>query len=329
MKYKIGIIGGSGYIGSSLSRYLINLYKIKIIDLKKPPDDLNDNVDYSYCDIRNLEEIKENLKDVDFVIHTAIIQIPLINDQKKLGYEVNVIGTQNVCRAVDENQNIKGMILTGTWHTIGEREISGTIDEEFGFRPDKVEDRARLYALSKMMQESILRFYDEMSDKIYGIIRLGTVLGKGMPETTAANLFIDHGLKGESITPYKHSIYRPMLYVDISDVCIAFKTYIKKILDNKITINRNSLSHIVNIYYPKPITILELAQYIRDSIVEMTNGRVRPEIEIVDKGMPLLFTENDIKNIKINIDKVKSFLEIDQLTNPKDSIKAIIRSKIL
>jgi len=28
--------------------------------------------------------------------------------------------------------NIKGMLLTGTWHTIGEKELKGTIDEEFG-----------------------------------------------------------------------------------------------------------------------------------------------------------------------------------------------------
>jgi len=58
--------------------------------------------------------------------------------------------THNICRAVAEEPNIKGMILAGSWHTIGERELSGIIDEEFGFRPDKVEDRTRLYALSKI-----------------------------------------------------------------------------------------------------------------------------------------------------------------------------------
>lgn len=60
-----------------------------------------------------------------------------------------------------------------------------------------------------------------MSDKIYGIIRMGTVLGVGMPERPATNIFITRGLRGEPITPYKHSMYRPMLYVDIEDVCKA------------------------------------------------------------------------------------------------------------
>jgi len=70
------------------------------------------------------------------VIHTAIEQIPSINENKFLGYEVNVIGTQNICRAVEENPNAKGMILTGSWHTVGERELKGIIDEEFGFGPE-------------------------------------------------------------------------------------------------------------------------------------------------------------------------------------------------
>ena len=80
-------------------------------------------------------------------------------------------------------ENIGGIILASTWHIMGEREFDGIINEEIGFRPDKVEDRARLYVLSKIAQEVITRFYDEMSDKVFGIIRMGTVLGEKMPES--------------------------------------------------------------------------------------------------------------------------------------------------
>jgi nucleoside-diphosphate-sugar epimerase len=51
------------------------------------------------------------------------------------------------------------LIVTGSWHTIGESELTGTINEEFGYRPDKVEERAKLYVLSKIAQETIVRFY--------------------------------------------------------------------------------------------------------------------------------------------------------------------------
>ena len=321
----IGVVGGSGFIGGSLVNYLRKDFEVRILDVVPPSFPVGSNTRFYKCDIRRYDEVEDAFRGVDLVIHTAIIQIPKINVARRLGYEVNVIGTQNVCKAVDSLPNVKGLILTGSWHTIGERELSGVIDETFGFRPDKVEDRARLYALSKIAQEAIIRFYDEMSDKIYGIIRMGTVLGEGMPEKTAANIFIERGLKGESITPYKHSMYRPMLYVDINDICKAFEIYAKKILNGEVEKGANSLSHIVNVYYPEPVTILELAEIVRDAIIEYTNGRIQPPIEIVDKGIPPLFSIEDKEKIKVDMSKAKEFLGLTKLINPRESIKRIVR----
>lgn len=303
-------------------------FQVKILDVKPLPQDLKGLVTHVHCDVRNYRETANGLNDVDLVIHTAIVQIPLINENKSLGYEVNIIGTQNVCRAVDENPNVKAMILAGSWHTVGERELKGIIDEEFGFRPDKVEDRARLYALSKIAQESTVRFYDEMSDKIYGIIRMGTVLGEGMPEKTAANIFIRRGLKGETITPYKHSMHRPMLYANIRDICRAFEAYSNKILDGEIEKSSNSLAHIVNVYYPEPITILELAEIVRKSIVECTGGKVMPEIEIVDDGIPPLFAKEDINRIRVDLSKAKKLLGLEKLRSPEESLTEIIKLQL-
>jgi len=324
MRYRVGIVGGSGFIGFSLAKHLSPAYEVKILDVKKP---VNKSISFAFelCDIRDYAQVKKGLIDVDLVIHTAIIQIPLINENKRLAYEVNFIGTHNVCKAIDELPNVKGMILAGSWHTIGERELSGVIDEEFGFRPDKVEDRARLYALSKIAQEAIVRFYDEMSDKIYGIIRMGTVLGEGMPEKTAANIFITRGLRGKSITPYKHSMYRPMLYVDVEDACRAYEVFAKKILNGELEKTGNSLSHIVNIYYPEPITILELAKIVRDTIIKYTDGKINPRIEIIDQGKPLLFTKEDKDKIKVDITKAKKLLRLEKLTSPKQSIEKIVK----
>jgi len=324
---KIGIVGGSGYIGSELAKNLSSRFLVKIIDIKKPKY-LGDNIIFEQCDIRQYEEVKKALSDVDLVIHTAIIQIPTINVQKRLAYEVNVLGTQNVCEAVDKDLKIKGLILASSWHTIGERDIEGTINEEFGFRPDKVEDRARLYALSKIAQEVVVRYYDEMSDKIYGIIRMGTVLGEGMPKKTAANLFIENGLNGKPITPFKHSMFRPMLYVDINDVCKAYENFSIKILRNEIRKQSNSLTNIVNLYYPEPITILELAEIIRDSIIEHSHGMIKPKIETIDTGKQNLFNKEDKKKIKVDISKALSFLNLEKLKSPKESIDEIVKIRI-
>ena len=325
LKPKIAIVGGAGFIGRSLARHFAEEFQVKILDVKPLPGDLKELVTHVYSDVRNYRETTKELDDIDLVIHTAIIQIPLINEKKFLGYEVNITGTQNVCRVIREKPNIKGMILAGTWHTVGEIGLKGKIDEEFGFRPDKVEDRARLYALSKITQESIVRFHDEMSNKIYGIIRMGTVLGEGMPEKTAANIFIERGLKGEAITPYKHSMHRPMLYVDIDDICRAFKAYAKKILNDEIEKSGNSLAHIVNVCYPEPITILELAKMVKETIIEYTSGKLRPKIEIVDKGISPLFMKEDKNRIKVDITRAKKLLGINKLKSPEESIREIIR----
>jgi UDP-glucose 4-epimerase len=325
--WKIGIVGGSGYIGSALAKHFSSSFLVKIIDIVGPKH-LGNNIVFEHCDVRQQKDVENALKDVDLVIHTAIVQIPKINEQKRLAYEVNILGTQNVCKVVHEISKIKGLILASSWHTIGEREIEGIINEGFGFRPDKVEDRARLYALSKIAQEVVVRYYDEMSDKIYGIIRMGTVLGEGMPEKTAANLFIESGLRGKPITPFKHSMFRPMLYVDINDVCRAYENFSIKILDNKIKKQFNSLENIVNVYYPEPVTIFELAEMVRDSIIRHSHNMLQPKIEIVDTGQPVLFSSEDKKKIKVDIGKAITFLNLGKLKSPKDTVDEIVKFRI-
>jgi nucleoside-diphosphate-sugar epimerase len=325
MPQRIGIVGGSGYVGFSIARYLSHKFEVAILDVKSP-EDSNFKLAFRRCDVRSYKSVNKALQGIDLVIHTAIIQIPLINEQKKLGYEVNVVGTQNVCRAVEENANIKGMILAGTWHTIGERSIVGVVNEEFGLRPDKVEERAVKYALSKMAQESIVRLYDEMSEKIYGIIRMGTVLGEYMPKETAANIFIEKGMKGEPITPFRHSMYRPMLYVDINDICKAYSVYAMKILSGECEKGGNSLAHIVNVYYPRPITILRLAEIVKSTITECSDGKVMPRIEIIDRELPVLFTKKDVDKVKIDISKARNYLGLRKLRSPQESLRRIVRT---
>lgn len=327
-KYKITIVGGSGFVGSALARYLSKEFKVQILDKNPPPKSLEEKAEYQRCDIRSYDEVEQGLKNTNLVIHAAVVQIPLINEAKKLGYEVNVLGTQNICEVVDKNPSIKGMILTGSWHLFGERGLEGVIDEGFGFRPDKVEDRARLYTLSKIAQETMVRFYDEMLEKIYGIIRLGTVLGEGMPEKTAANLFITKGLKGEPLTPYKHSMYRPMLYIDMDDVCAAFGTYTDKILRGEVSKGENSLAHIVNLCYPEPMTILELATIVKDAITGYSKNKIIPEIKIVETGQPNLFAAEDKELIKVDVKKAIEFLGLRKLRSPKGSIERIVKSRM-
>ncbi|RLI65766.1 MAG: hypothetical protein DRO67_02205 [Candidatus Asgardarchaeum californiense] len=321
----VGIFGGSGFVGSFIAKELISKdYKVKILDIREPPNEIRSNVEYISCDIRRFDEVKRCIRDVDVVVNAAIVQIPLINEQKRLGYEVNIVGTQNLCEAVESSPNVKGMLLVSSWHVIGESGINGVVDEGFGYRPDKVEDRARLYALSKTGQEVVVRFFDHMSSKVFGIIRIGTALGEGMPEKTAANMFIENALREKPLTPYAHSMYRPMIYVDVEDVAKAFRIYVEKILSGEINKTRYPESPIILVAYPEPITVLDLANIMKETVYKLSKGMLNPEIRIVNTGQKSLFTEKDKEKFKLDISKAKQVLRLGKLKHPKESIRRIV-----
>lgn len=325
--YRIAIVGGSGFIGSALADSLSKSFDVRIVDKRRPA--VGSRIDFTECDIRIHDDLKRALEGVDLAINTAIVQIPQINENSWLGYGVNVVGTQNLCEIVRNSASLRGLILAGTWHTIGEKHLNGVIDERFGFRPDMVEDRARIYALSKIAQESIVRLYDEaFADKIYGVIRIGTVLGLNMPEKTAARIFIDQAIMGRTLTPYDYSLYRPMLYVDIRDACRAFESYASMILNNSLRKKENSLADIVNVYYPKPMTILELAETVAETVLSITNGQIKPEITVVRTGQAPQFAPEDKDKIEINVSRALDFLGLKKLTSPAEAIREIIEKRI-
>ena len=322
--YDVAIVG-AGFVGSSLAKHLSSRYEVVAFDVNPNPPLLKDvDVEHRVCDIRHYDALKEKMGKPKVVVHTAIVQIPAINEMKEQAYEVNVLGTHNICEVVKETPGTLGLILTGSWHVFGEREYKGTVDVSFGYRPDKVEERARLYVISKMLQEGIVRFYDSIvSEKTYTIIRLGTVLGENMPEKTAANLFITNGLQGKPVTPYKHTMHRPMLYLYIGDLCRVFGAYIDKILSGEL-VGSDSNGGIYNLFYPKPITILELAETVKEAISKHTQGNFVPEIEIVDKSMPVLFSPDEKHTLNADIGKTLSSFRIKGLKSPREAIFDIV-----
>jgi len=147
-----------------------------------------------------------------------------------------------------------------------------------------------------------------------------------MPEKTAANIFITNGLQGRPITPFKHTMHRPMLYVAINDVCKVFQLYIEKIIKGRLPTEPPDTG-IYNLFYPKPITILDLAQIIKEAITQQTQGKVTPTIEIIDKGLPILFNPNEKETLNVDIRKTKNFFRIKKLKSPKETLYEIVREK--
>lgn len=321
---RIGIIGGSGFVGSHIALHLAEKgYDVTIYDIQKPRF-FHKNIKFVRKDIinENIAEIGNN----EIIINTAIIQLPMINEKPELGYRVNIMGLQRILEIVRDSRKVKGFILTSSWHVYGEK-LEGEITEEYGYHPDRVSERASLYVYSKIGQEVLTRFFSKLApEKHFIILRLGTVLGEGMPEKTAANIFIKNALKGKPITPYKNTMYRPMFYVDIRDVCRVVERMIDMINHDK----NCSISGAYNVFYPKPITILELAKIVRDSVYEITRGKIRPEIRVVEvTSAEEVFSEGDAKKIRGNIEKLQKALGIRiALRHPREIIRLLIMSNL-
>jgi len=325
MAVDVVVFGGSGFIGSRLAAHLSSRgYRVRVADLNPPKRSL-ENVVFRRCDVRDGLDAFACLADASVAINAAIIQIPRINEEPALGYQVNVVGAQNICEAVARLDGVVGVVQVGTWHTIGETGLEGVVDEEFGYRPDKVEERAKIYALSKVCQESVVRLYSHMyPGKSYVVLRTGTVLGPGMPELTAASIFIRNALSGKPLTPYKHSMYRPMLFVDVEDVCKAYEVVVDRVLEGGL----RGVNNVFNIVYPEPVTVIELAEYVKQIVYEETGGRINPCIEVVDKGLPAAFTPEDKHRFQVKIEKAKGVLGLVSLKSPLESLRTLIQQAV-
>ena len=65
---------------------------------------------------------------------------------------------------------------------------------------------------------------------------------------------------------------RLMLYVDVRDVARAFRAYAEMILEVEVEKEGGSLGRVLNLFYPEPFTVLEIAEMVRDVVREVSGG---------------------------------------------------------
>jgi nucleoside-diphosphate-sugar epimerase len=112
-----------------------------------------------------------------------------------------------------------------------------------------------------------------------------------------------------------------MLFVDVEDVCKAYEVVVGKVLAGGL----RGVNNVFNIVYPEPVTVIELAEYVKQIVYEETGGRINPCIEVVDKGLPSAFSPEDKNRFQVKIDRVRDALDLKYLKNPIESLRALIK----
>jgi len=213
---KILITGGAGFLGSNLTRRLIEDNEITLFI--KPKTDLSrikdilDKFEIIEGDLLDKELVKEVLKDKNYLFHFAW-QTDLKKSMEKPLEDVrnDIIGLLTILECCKEaNKNIK-IIFASTVTVIG-------IPEKIPSNELALELPLSVYDANKLLAEKYLKVYYENFNIKFCVLRLANVFGEYQkidnPNRGVLNFMIGKALRGEPLTVYgKGDFIRDYSYV--------------------------------------------------------------------------------------------------------------------
>lgn len=154
MPKRVLLTGATGFIGYNIAVKLLNDGYVVRMLVRARKDGLNHkNAEFFIGDIRNYDDVEMATKGCDVAIHTAGL-FTFDNSLKDEIYDINVRGTENVCKAVMANK-VQRFIYTSSAATIG-KATSSLSTEETAFNLWKISSH---YKKSKVIAEDIVRKY--------------------------------------------------------------------------------------------------------------------------------------------------------------------------
>ena len=255
---KIGVTGGSGFIGSHVVDHLVGAgHDVVVIDHRVKPH--RGDVQFEDVDVLNLSSVIPATRGCDYVFHLAAVSN--VNQAYKYPVytmELNITGTANVLEAARIN-GIKRVFFASTvWVYTGTRN-EGLLTED---APFYIPDAGHIYTTSKIASEMTIHNYWQLYQQPFTILRYGIPYGPRMREQLVIPIFIRKALKGESITIQGDgSQYRNYVYID--DLALAHLSALKEQAENQV----------YNLEGPRKITIREIAE----TINKLLGGKVRIE----------------------------------------------------
>ena len=164
------ITGGAGFIGSNLCEYFLSKdYKVVCLDNfatghKHNISDFLGNKNFTLIegDIRNFEQCKNAVQNVDYVLHQAALgSVPRSINDPITTNDVNITGFLNMLVA-SRDAKIKRFIYAASSSTYGDSEKLPKVEDIIG-KP------LSPYAITKYVNE----LYAEIFSKTYGIETIG------------------------------------------------------------------------------------------------------------------------------------------------------------
>jgi len=309
---KILVIGGAGYIGSILTRKLLEKgYKVVILDNfiygEESLDNIKNNSNLTILkgDTRHIEDITKSIEQVDAVVHLAeLVGDPACALNPSKTQEINYFATRTIASLCKHFQ-INRLVYISSCSVYGASMSEELLTEESGLNP------VSLYAKMKICCERALL---EMKDDNFlpTILRLGTVFGfSHRPRfDLVINLLTAKALKDKEITIFGGDQWRPHVHVgDVADTIITT-------LEAPIEISGGQIFNVGS--EENNYTINQVGQMIKEAVPTA-------EVIIQDKDV-------DKRDYKVDFSKLKKVLNIHMKNDVKYGIneikEAIIQGQI-
>jgi len=210
------ITGGAGYIGSELTKYLLDDgHEVVAYDnLMYDPTSLlrytsHENFSFVNADVRNRDILSQHLKEADVILPlAALVGFPLCRDNPRDAKEINYEINQWIADNKSKDQRVIYPCTNSGYGTGAD----GVCTEESPLNP------ISLYGVTKVDAETA---YRETENCV--TFRLATVFGPSsrMRTDLLVNNFVLKTLREKILVLYECEFMRN--YVHIHDVCSAFK----------------------------------------------------------------------------------------------------------
>lgn len=281
---RVLVIGGAGYIGSVLTRQLLERgHKVRVLDTllyhnESTLKGLSDNVNFEFIkgDFLDDSVLHESLNEVtDVVLLAALVGDPICAKYPEQAKQINFEGAVGVLDAM-KSYAINKFIFTSTCSNYGIFEGDNPAKEDSPLAP------LSLYAETKVNVERNIIDRKGSVDYSPTILRLATAFGTG--PRTRFDLTVNHFAKdlalNEPLLVYDETTWRPYCHIeDISEAIIRVLEYPKDLVEFEVfNVGGNSMNH------SKEQIIDLVRQSVPDAQVEYHAGGSDPRDYQVDFG---------------------------------------------
>lgn len=292
------VTGGAGFIGSHLSKSLVDNNEVRILDSLTTGSQAKvpDGATFIKGDIRDSDTLIRTIDGIDLIFHeAALVSVQGSVEAPLTSHNINVDATLSLLEAArDENARV---ILASSAAIYGHPEQVPIVENDrkeptspYGLEKLTIDHYANLYRDLYGLETAVLRYFNA-----YGP---GQVAGD---YSGVISVFIDQALSGEDITVNGNGEQtRDFVYIDdiVQANCKAATT--------------DEIGDAYNIGTGESVTIRKLAEIIQ---------------ELTDTGSDIVHTEprgGDIEHSEANISKAKTRLNYEPTISFREGLERTI-----